>query len=126
MKRLRLTFALLSVVPVFCMANDFPTYDRVNYVLFCMDKLGGPSFENLHTCSCRIDAIADRMPFAEYDEATIFERALRMGGEKGGVVRDNKRAKSLDNKLAQISQQADRQCKLIPHIEHPPLKKIAK
>jgi len=63
---------------------DYPTAERADYVLGCM-AANGNTREALLKCSCSIDAIASRMPFAQYEKA---ETALSMqaGGGVGGRV----------------------------------------
>lgn len=117
-KRLVVTI-LAGLIPALSIANDFPTLERVNYVLFCMDDLGGQSYETLETCSCRIDAIAVKMPFTEYEQATFYERYRSMPGKRGGLVRDNDESRALQKKLKEVGHEAAQQCKPIPHITPP-------
>ncbi len=116
MKKIRYSIALLFIIPALSFADNYPTSDRINYVLFCMDDIGGQSFDNLHTCSCRIDAISELMLFAEYEDATTFERYRRMPGKKGGIVRDSKRAGLLSEKLTQVGKQVARRCKKVINV----------
>ncbi len=117
MKKFRFAFVLLGMVPALCAANDFPTLERVNYVLFCMEDLGGQTYETLNSCSCRIDAIAEKMSFAEYEEATFFERYRRMPGKKGGIIRDSVRSGKLLEKLNQVGKEVAQQCIKAIHVE---------
>ncbi len=118
MKKVHYSIALLCIIPALSIADDYPTSDRVNYVLFCMEDIGGQSFDNLHTCSCRIDAISELMPFLEYEDATTFERYRRMPGKKGGIVRDSKRAGLLSEKLTQVGKQVAKKCKKVITVSH--------
>ncbi len=120
MKTFGMILSLFSLAPALCVADNFPTAERVNYVLFCMEDIGGQSFENLHTCSCRIDLISEKMLFAEYEEATTFERYRRMPGKKGGVVRDSDRAVELSSKLKSVGEKVNQQCKKVIHIGRTP------
>ncbi|MEX2515359.1 MAG: hypothetical protein WD572_00385 [Gammaproteobacteria bacterium] len=69
-------------------ANDFPTFDRVGFAMTCMDSNGGPSLEAMFACSCRLDHIAAKMSYDEYQKAETYLRYQRMPGEKGGIFRD--------------------------------------
>ena len=69
-------------------AHDYPTATRADYVLGCMGT-NGTTRAVLEKCACALDAIAEQVPFARYEEA---ETALRMQaapmGERGAIFRD--------------------------------------
>lgn len=100
-------------------ANDFPTRDRVEYVLFCLQELGRNSMDDLQTCSCRIDSIASQLPFEYYGWAVTYDRNKRMTGEKGAIFRDNKSGKLLSKQLAAAKETANGQCKQVVQIVAP-------
>lgn len=100
-------------------ANDFPTRDRVEYVLNCLQDMGRNSMDDLQTCSCRIDSIASNMPFETYGYAVTYNRNKRMTGEKGGVFRDNKSGKLFSKELDEAQDTANRQCLKVVHIVAP-------
>lgn len=110
-----LLFAL-AFLPAMAMAqegeshNDFPTFDRVGYVLVCMDSHGGKSVETLTACSCRIDHIASKMSYEEYDEASTYLRYKGMPGEKGALFREMERGEELMDKLEQVRNEANKAC----------------
>ena len=54
------------------LANDYPTRDRVEYVLNCVAQHGGLSYINQYACGCKIDKIAEKMSFNDYDAAKTF------------------------------------------------------
>lgn len=91
-------------------ANDFPTFDRVDYVLACMKDHGGQSMDNMYACSCAVDKIAQYMSFDEYSEASVFERYKKMPGEKGGLFRESEHGDELIKRLATARQEADKSC----------------
>lgn len=111
-------FVLLSFA-IQVIANDYPTNDRVSYVLGCFQELGRNTMDDLQTCSCRIDAIASSIPFEQYSYAETYERNKRMTGEKGGVFRGNASAKAFTEKLNAAKQHAENQCKKVVRIEAP-------
>ena len=92
------------------LVNDFPTQDRVEYVLQCVEKEGGLKYETLYPCICKIDKIAEKMSFAEYTEARTFTFLRRTPGEKGGVFRDPPQAKELRQRLKDAEKYADSNC----------------
>ena len=100
-------------------ANDFPTAERVEYVLNCLQEIGRNSMDDLQTCSCRIDSIASNMSFETYSYAATYDRNKRMTGEKGGVFRDNKAGKLFSKELVAAEETASSQCKKVVRINAP-------
>lgn len=68
--------------------NNYPTADRVLFVEACMALHPGPRFEMLSKCSCTLDSVATKMPFAEFESAATATNAFSIGGERGGYIRD--------------------------------------
>ena len=69
-------------------ANDFPTADRVLYVQECMRAHPGPQFEMIHKCSCVLDGLAAELKFDDYVTLSTLDKAMSIGGERGGSIRD--------------------------------------
>ena len=90
--------------------NDFPTQDRVEYVLECIEKRGGLRYETLYPCICSIDKIATQMSYKEYAEAKTFTFMRSTPGEKGGIFRDTPKAEVLRNKLQDAQKFAEESC----------------
>src|SRR5258708_33840692 len=67
--------------------HDYPTVDRVEFVLECMQKNAGKQ-EFLYKCACVIDEIARQYPYDEFVEASTVARFQSLGGERGGGFRD--------------------------------------
>lgn len=111
--------ALLLGAPSFVVANDFPTRDRVEYVMNCLQKMGDYTMDELQTCSCRVDSIASEMSFELYGYAVTYDRNKRMTGEKGGVFRDNKAGKKFSKDLKGAEDTAKGQCIKVVHIVAP-------
>jgi hypothetical protein len=91
-------------------ANDFPTQARIEYVLRCMDSNGGQKYENLYSCVCIIDKIAENIAYEEYVEGEVFTQLRTTPGERGGVFRDPERASLLVRKLREITEVAEKSC----------------
>ena len=91
MKRISALAAVLSstLVPTSAIAaqNGYPTVDRVEYVITCMNDTPGPRHEIMYKCSCAIDAIAKSISHEEFIEKTTISNALSIGGERGEVMR---------------------------------------
>lgn len=102
--------ALLASLPMSASANDFPTQARVEYVLQCINDYGGESYKNLYGCVCMIDKIAERMSYADYDEATTFGNMRTVPGERSGVFRDNKRGRTLGSTLEEVREEVASAC----------------
>ncbi|MCK5830223.1 MAG: hypothetical protein KAH20_07955 [Methylococcales bacterium] len=94
--------------------NDFPTRDRVEYVFNCIAKHGGLSgskaFINQYACGCKIDKIAEKMTFEEYESAKTFSYLKKTPGENGAAFRDPKQSKDLRTRLKEADKYAESQC----------------
>lgn len=90
--------------------NDYPTRDRVEYVLNCVAQHGGLSFITQYACGCKIDKIAEKMNFAEYEAARTFSMLKSTPGEAGGVFRDPKQSKDLRKQLKEAEAFAEKSC----------------
>lgn len=91
-------------------ANDYPTRDRVDYVLECVAKHGGLSYINQYACGCKIDKIAEQLSFAEYEAAHTFVQMQKTPGENGAPFRDPKHAKDLRAQLKSADAAAEKAC----------------
>lgn len=90
--------------------NDFPTRDRVDYVLECVAKHGGLSYINQYACGCKIDKIAEKLSFEEYEAARTFVQMQKTPGENGAPFRDPKQSKDLRTKLKEADEAAEKAC----------------
>ena len=91
-------------------ANDYPTIDRVDHALTCMRINGGQTVENMYSCACEIDVIAQHISFDDFTEGRTYEIYKRMPGEKGGIFRDNPRAEELTVALDKARADAKKRC----------------
>jgi hypothetical protein len=94
--------------------NDFPTLARVDHVLTCMKEHGGQTLDNLYACVCEIDAIAGKMSFSDYEEASTFSTMRNMPGDRGGVYRHSAEGEKMATHLKDVQQAASSQCFLRP------------
>ncbi len=94
--------------------NEYPTRDRVEYVFNCIAKHGGLSgskaYINQYACGCKIDKIAEKLSFQEYESARTFSYLKKTPGESGAAFRDPKQSKSLRTLLKEADQYAESQC----------------
>ena len=101
---------LAMIVPAVA-GNDYPTSETADYVLGCM-AANGNTREALLKCSCSIDFIAKRLPFAQYEKAETA-LSLQLGGGVGGRVglfRDPPEIKEAIEQLRQIQAEATLHC----------------
>lgn len=90
--------------------NEYPTQDRVEFVLQCIKKNGGLRYETLYSCNCSIDKIASQMSFEDYTDATTYTFMRSTPGEKGGIFRDPPQAKKLRDELKNAQSFAQKSC----------------
>ena len=90
--------------------NEYPTQERVEYVLNCIAKHGGLTFTTKYACSCKIDKITEKLTYKEYEEARTFTFLRSTPGERGGVFRDPSQAKDLRTRLKEAEQRAEKLC----------------
>lgn len=94
--------------------HNYPTRDRVEYVLNCIAKHGGlignKAFINQYACGCKIDKIAEKLTFEEFENALTFSYLQKTPGEKGAAFRDPEQAKNLRARLKAVDSYAESQC----------------
>ncbi len=84
----RVAAVLLAGYLPLAAANDFPTQARVEFVLSCMQAMGGQSYDTLYPCVCELDRIASVLSYAEYTQAETLSFLYSTPGERGGIFRD--------------------------------------
>jgi hypothetical protein len=102
-------FAAALAFSAAAQAHDYPTVDRVEYVVECM-KANGGDHQYLYKCSCVIDAVAREMSYDDYLAASAVVRYQGMGGERMGVFRDADSAKDMARKYRAILSGAKKEC----------------
>ena len=92
-------------------ANDYPTRDRVEYVLNCVAQHGGLTYITQYACGCKIDKIAEKMTFKEFEDAKTFTYLSKgQTGDAGGVFRDPVQSKDLRKQLKEAEAYAEKSC----------------
>ena len=102
--------ALAWMLPGLCMANDFPTQARVEFVLGCMHEMGEQSYDTLYPCVCLIDQIAAAMSYKEFAEAQVFTQLRSTAGERGGIFRDPEQTQLLTENLEAAMEEGKAAC----------------
>lgn len=91
-------------------ANDYPTAARADYVIGCLAPTGFKR-ELLARCSCSIDAIADIMPYEDYEQASTILSMQQGGlGGRAGLFRDTPIAKQRTEELRRAQAEASLRC----------------
>jgi hypothetical protein len=70
------------------LADDYPTYERVQYAIQCITRHGGAQ-QLIYQCSCAIDKLAAQFSIDEFVDMQTAMNAASMTGERGGGLRDN-------------------------------------
>jgi len=95
-------------------ANDFPTLDRVQYVLECMRAHPGPQFEMTSKCSCALDALANELKYDDYVTMSTVSKAISIGGERGGAIRDAPALESQAKSYRELQTKVEKGCFINP------------
>jgi hypothetical protein len=91
--------------------NDYPTRDRVEYVLNCVAQHGGLTYINQYACGCKIDKIAEKLNFSEFESAKTFTYLSKgQTGDAGAVFRDPAQSKDLKTRLKEAEASAEKSC----------------
>lgn len=109
MNKIRLMLLLAVSAPMLAQAHDFPTADRVEYVLECMMSHPGKQ-EYLYKCSCTIDQIALAIGYDEYVESATALRHQTLSGPRGAEFRDPEAVKAMANKYKALQAKARKAC----------------
>ncbi len=114
MSRLIQATCLFAVALPLAQANDFPTVDRVFYVQECIKDNPGPNFEMVNKCSCALDALAREVKFDDYVSMITVTKAVSIGGERGGELRDNETIKPQIKRYRDLQAKSYKACFIAP------------
>jgi len=106
-----LAWLALLLLPGTAFAYNYPTYDRVEFVLQCTQE--HPVHEyygSLYKCSCVIDAIAKELKYDDYVEFYTASRGQSTRGEAGGVFRDPPEIKERAKRYNTLKAKAEKEC----------------
>ncbi len=99
--------ATLQALPA--SAHDYPTYERVEFVLDCMQRNGG-AYALIYQCSCAIDKLAEQFTIDEFVEMQTSVNASDMSGQRGGELRGNPQIHQSTNRYRESVLAAGRSC----------------
>jgi hypothetical protein len=97
------------------LVNDYPTRDRVEYVFNCIAQhvgnLAKLDYVTQYACGCKIDKIAEKLNFADYEAAKTFGYLSKgQTGDAAGVFRDPAQAKDLKTRIKEAEEYAEKSC----------------
>jgi hypothetical protein len=91
--------------------SDYPTRDRVEYVLNCVAQHGGLTYITQYACGCKIDKIAEKLSFNDYEAARTFTYLTKgQTGDAAAAMRDPAQSKDLRKRLKDAEQDAEKNC----------------
>ena len=61
-----------------------------------------------YACGCKIDKIAEKMSFADFEAAKTFGYLSKQAGDAGGVFRDPSQAKDLKTRIKEAEEYAQK------------------
>ncbi|TAN64739.1 MAG: hypothetical protein EPN17_18760 [Methylobacter sp.] len=93
------------------LVSDYPTRDRVEYVLNCVAQHGGLTYITQYACGCKIDKIAEKLNFSEYESAKTFTYLTKgQTGDAASAMRDPAQSKDLRKRLKDAEAYAEKSC----------------
>ena len=98
----------LALAPSY--ANDFPTTERVEWVLGCMNASKASPHEMLYKCSCAIDHIASKVTYDQWVDMSTVALGTTIAGERGGVMRDMKDGRKIIGSFRELQAEAKHAC----------------
>lgn len=90
-------------------AHDYPTYERVQYVIQCLTRHGGAQ-QLLYQCSCAIDKMATQFSIDDFVDMQTSLNAASITGERGGEFRDNPEVRAAAKRYREAEQAALKSC----------------
>ena len=102
-------FAVAVASAPVAFAYDYPTADRVQFVLECMYRNGGSSVF-VYKCSCAIDSIAQKYTYDEWIDASTIARYQTMPGEGMGIFRDSDEERAKAKRYREVEADAKKLC----------------
>lgn len=91
--------------------DDFPTVDRVEFVLECMQRNAGRQ-EFLYKCACVLDEMAQKFSYDDFVEAATAARYQSLGGDRGGLFRDPPQTADAAKRYLQVRSEAMKRCEV--------------
>ena len=90
--------------------NNYPTIDRVQFVLECAkDHPDRMHQEMIYKCSCAIDEIAKQLSYDDFVSAWTSSKAITIAGDRG-ALREHQMVKGMVKQFTDAQGQAEKTC----------------
>jgi hypothetical protein len=106
---LRALGTAVLLLPGLALAFDYPTKDRVEYVLQCMqEKPDKPAFEMVSKCSCALDEMRKKLPYKKYVEMLTAVNGITIAGDRS--LRDSEQSQKDALRFRELQAKANKSC----------------
>ena len=90
--------------------NNYPTLDRVQYVLECAQNYPGKVHqEMIYKCSCAIDEIAKQLSYDDFVNDWTASKAVTIAGDRG-AIREHQMVKGMVKQYKDVQATAEKNC----------------
>ena len=90
--------------------NNYPTLDRVQYVLECVQNYPDKVHqEMIYKCSCAIDEIAKQISYGDFINDWTSSKAITIAGDRG-AMREHQMVKGMVKQFKDVQGNAQKTC----------------
>lgn len=90
--------------------NNYPTLDRVQYVLECVQNYPDKVHqEMIYKCSCAIDEIAKQIGYDDFINDWTSSKAITIAGDRG-AMREHQMVKGMVKQFKDVQGNAQKTC----------------
>ena len=90
--------------------NNYPTLDRVQYVLECVQNYPDKVHqEMIYKCSCAIDEIAKQISYDDFINDWTASKAISIAGDRG-AIREHQMVKGMVKQFNDVQGSAQKTC----------------
>ena len=90
--------------------NNYPTLDRVQYVLECVQNYPDKVHqEMIYKCSCAIDEIAKQISYDDFINDWTASKAISIAGDRG-AIREHQMVKDMVKQFKDVQGSAQKTC----------------
>ena len=91
-------------------ANNYPTLDRVQYVLECVQNYPDKVHQEMvYKCSCAIDEIAKQISYDDFINDWTSSKAITIAGDRG-AIREHQMVKGMVKEFNDVQGSAQKTC----------------
>ena len=91
-------------------ANNYPTLDRVQYVLECVQNYPDKVHQEMvYKCSCAIDEIAKQISYDDFINDWTASKAISIAGDRG-AIREHQMVKGMVKQFKDVQGSAQKTC----------------